>query len=303
MRLRFILGEVWNGLRRNSTMAFSVILVTFVSLTFVGAAALIQTQLGQLQDDWNAKVEVSIFLCPENARTEACAAGPVTVVQEDAIRGVLETGAVGDLVESVYYESREEAFEKFIAQDGTDVYSSLTADQMQPIFRVKLTDPQQFQVVADATAGLPGVETVYDQRETFSALFRFMDAATLVTAALALVMLIAAVLLITTTVRLSALSRRKETNIMRMVGSSRSLIQLPFMLEGAVAATAGAVLAIASLWFGVQYLVEDWLKSSVSWVEYVGTDDVLAVAPWLLVIAIGLAVVASVITLGKYTRA
>jgi len=303
MRLRFIFGEVWNGLRRNATMALSVVLVTFVSLTFVGAAALIQVQLGQLQDDWYGKVEVSIFLCPENARTEACAVGPVTPAQEDAIRGVLETGAVGDLVQTVYYESREEAYKKFIAQDTDGVYSSLTADQMQPIFRVKLADPQQFQVISDATQGLPGVETVQDQREIFADLFRFMDAATLVTAGLALVMLIAAVLLITTTVRLSALSRRKETNIMRMVGSSRSLIQLPFMLEGAVAATAGAVLAILSLWFGVQYLVEDWLKSSVSWVQYVGGEDVLAIAPWLLVIAVGLAIVASIITLGKYTRA
>jgi cell division transport system permease protein len=303
MRLRFIFGEVWNGLRRNSTMALSVILVTFVSLTFVGAAALIQVQLGQLKDDWYGKVEVSIFLCPENARTEQCAAGPVTTVQEDAIREVLENGAVGDLVQEVYYESREEAYEKFIAQDTDGVYSSLTADQMQPIFRVKLADPEQFQVVADATAGLAGVETVQDQREIFSDLFRFMDAATLVTAGLALVMLIAAILLITTTVRLSALSRRRETNIMRMVGSSRSLIQLPFMLEGAVAATAGAVIAIVSLWFGVTYLVENWLKTSVSWVQYVSGDDVLSVAPWLLAIAIGLAAVASFITLGRYTRA
>lgn len=284
-------------------MALSVILVTFVSLTFVGAAALIQVQLGQLKDDWYGKVEVSIFLCPDNARTEQCAAGPVSPAQEDAIREVLQNGSVGGLVQEVYYESREEVHEKISAQDTDGVYASLTPEQLQPIFRVKLSDPEQFQVVADATAGLPGVETVQDQREIFADLFRFMDAATLVTAGLAIVMLAAAILLITTTVRLSALSRRRETNIMRMVGSSRSLIQLPFMLEGAVAATAGALLAIAGLWFGVRYLVEDWLKSSVSWVQYVGSADVLAVAPWLLLIAVGLAALASLITLGRYTRA
>jgi len=303
MRLQFILGEVWNGLRRNSTMALSVILVTFVSLTFVGAAALIQVQLGQLKDDWYGKVEVSIFLCPDNARTEQCAAGPVSPAQEDSIREVLQSGSVGGLVQEVYYESREEVYEKISAQDTDGVYASLTPEQLQPIFRVKLSDPEQFQVVADATAGLAGVETVQDQREIFADLFRFMDAATLVTAGLAIVMLAAAILLITTTVRLSALSRRRETNIMRMVGSSRSLIQLPFMLEGAVAATAGALLAIAGLWLGVRYLVEDWLKSSVSWVQYVGSGDVLAVAPWLFLIAVGLAALASLITLGRYTRA
>ncbi len=116
-------------------------------------------------------------------------------------------------------------------------------------------------------------------------------------------MLIAAMLLITTTIRLSALSRRRETQIMRMVGSSRSLIQMPFMLEGAVAATGGALLAVGGLYFGVTYLVEDWLKGSVTWVRYIGTADVWTVAPWLLVVAVGLAAVASVVTLGRYTRA
>ncbi|MDN4476650.1 permease-like cell division protein FtsX [Demequina sp. SYSU T00192] len=303
MRLRFILGEVVNGLRRNSTMALSVVLVTFVSLMFVGAAALTQMQIDQLKDDWYGKVEISIFLCPESSRNEQCAEGPVTVAQEDAIRSVLEDGALKDLVQEVYYESREQAFDKFVANDEDGIWSSLTADQMQPSFRVKLADPEQYQVVADATEGLPGVDVVRDQREIFSELFRFLNAATIVAAALAAVMLLAAMLLITTTIRLSALSRRRETQIMRMVGSSRSLIQMPFMLEGAVAATGGALLAVAGLFFGVRYLIDDWLRSSVTWVQYIGTQDVWSVAPWLLVIAVGLAAIASVVTLGRYTRA
>ncbi|WP_062525307.1 permease-like cell division protein FtsX [Demequina rhizosphaerae] len=303
MRLRFILGEVVNGLRRNSTMALSVVLVTFVSLMFVGAAALTQMQIDQLKDDWYGKVEISIFLCPESSRNEQCAEGAVTVAQEDAIRAVLEDGALKDLVQEVYYESREQAYDKFVANDEDGIWSSLTADQMQPSFRVKLADPEQYQVVADATEGLPGVDVVRDQREIFSELFRFLNAATVVAAALAAVMLLAAMLLITTTIRLSALSRRRETQIMRMVGSSRSLIQMPFMLEGAVAATGGALLAVAGLFFGVRYMIDDWLRSSVTWVQYIGTQDVWTVAPWLLVIAVGLAAIASVVTLGRYTRA
>lgn len=303
MRLRFIVGEVVNGLRRNGTMALSVVLVTFVSLMFVGAAALTQMQIDQLRDDWYGRVEISIFLCPENSRNERCAEGAVTAEQEDAIRSVLEEGALSDLVDVVYYESRQEAYDKFVANDSEGVWSSLTPEQMQPSFRVKLTDPEQFEVVADATEGLPGVDVVRDQREIFSELFRFLNAATVVAAALAAVMLIAAMLLITTTIRLSALSRRRETQIMRMVGSSRSLIQMPFMLEGAVAATGGALLAVGGLYFGVTYLVEDWLRGSVTWVRYIGTSDVWTVAPWLLVVAVGLAAVASLVTLGRYTRA
>ncbi|MDN4479885.1 permease-like cell division protein FtsX [Demequina muriae] len=303
MRIRFILGEVASGLRRNSTMALSVVLVTFVSLTFVGAAALTQMQVQQLRDAWYGEVEVSIFLCPENSLYEQCAAGPVSPDQEDDIRGVLEEGSVADIVDEVYYETREEVFENIVGADETGVYSQLEPADLGPVFRVKLTDPEQFQVVADATEGLPGVEEVNDQREVFDELFRFLNAATFIAAGLAAVMMLAAVLLITTTIRLSALSRRRETTIMRMVGSSKSLIQMPFMLEGAVAATLGAVLAIGGLYLSARYFIEDWLHGSIAWVDYVGRDDVWTVAPWLLAIAVGLAALASLATLGRYTRA
>jgi len=303
MRLRFIFGEVFSGLRRNGTMALSVVLVTFVSLTFVGAAALTQMQVDKLKGDWYDKVEVSVFLCPDNSPKIQCSSGRATPEQEDAIRAVLDDGSVAPLIQNVTYESREEMFANLRARDTSNQFGSLTADQMQASFRVKLTDPTQFEVVADKVRGMNGVETVQDQREIFKGLFSLLNAATLVAAGLAAVMLLAAVLLITTTIRLSALSRRRETNIMRMVGASRGLIQLPFMLEGAVAATLGAVMAAAGLWLSVRYLVEDWLNQSVTFVDYVGAADVLVVAPWLLVVAVGLAVVASLATLGRYTRA
>jgi len=303
MRLRFIFGEVFNGLRRNSTMALSVVLVTFVSLTFVGAAALTQMQVDKLKDDWYGKVEVSVFLCPEQSRNVKCADGRATPAQEAAIKDVLKNGAVAPLVDDVKYESREEAFEKLRARDTDNRFALLTADGMQASFRVKLTDPEQFEVVADTVQGMSGVDTVQDQREIFKGLFSMLNAATLIAAGLAAVMLLAAVLLITTTIRLSALSRRRETNIMRMVGASRGLIQMPFMLEGAVAATLGAVLAAAGLWLSVRYLIEDWLRGSVTFVDYISGDDVLVVAPWLLAIAVALAAVASLATLGRYTRA
>ncbi|WP_062076677.1 permease-like cell division protein FtsX [Demequina globuliformis] len=303
MRLRFIMGEVWNGLRRNSTMALSVALVTFVSLTFVGAAALTQMQVQQLKDAWYGQVEVSIFLCPPDSYEDNCAAGPVTTAQEDDVIAVLEEGNVSELVDTVYVETRDEVYENIVAADDSGVYAQLEPEDLAPVLRVKLHDPEEFQVVADATAGLPGVETVYDQREVFDDLFSLLNSATILAAALAGIMMLTAILLITTTIRLSALSRRRETNIMRMVGASRSLIQAPFMLEGAAAATGGALMAIGGLWLAVRYFVEGWLTSSIAWVDYISRDDVWAVAPWLIVAAVGLALIASLLTLKRYTRA
>src|SRR6188768_3131367 len=104
MRLQFILSEIGQGLRRNLSMTVSVILVTFVSLTFVGSAALLQLQIGKMKDDWYDKVEVSVFLCPQNSSEPTCASGEVTDEQRADIRTALDAPEIAPFVEHVYEE-------------------------------------------------------------------------------------------------------------------------------------------------------------------------------------------------------
>jgi cell division transport system permease protein len=303
MRLQFILSEIAHGLRRNISMTISVILVTFVSLSFVGAAGLLQLQINQMKDDWYDKVEVTIFLCPADSERPTCAAGEVTPEQVAALEADLQGDALKPYVKQVYLETKDEAFASFQENFADEWWAqTVTADQMQASLRVALVDPEQYQVVSDAFTGRQGVEEVKDQRKLLEPLILVLNRASLVAVGLAGIMLLAAVLLITTTIRLSAMSRRRETGIMRLVGASNLFIQLPFMLEGAIAATIGAALSVAGLWFGVHYLVEDWLASSVSFIRYVGTDDVWTIAPALVVVAIGLATISSVVTLSRYTK-
>jgi len=303
MRLQFILSEIGVGLRRNLSMTISVVLVTFVSLTFVGAAGLLQLQINEMKDDWYDKVEVSIFLCPADSERPTCAGGEATEEQITSLRTELDGEELSPYVKEVFFESKEDAFASFAEQFADEPWAQgVTADDLQASFRVALVDPEQYQVVSDLFTGRQGVEEVRDQREIIEPLILVLNRASLVAASLAAVMLLAAVLLITTTIRLSAMSRRRETGIMRLVGASNLFIQLPFMLEGAIAATIGAALSVAGLWFGVRYLIEDWLAGSIRFVQYIGTDAVWTIAPVLLVIAIGLATVSSVVTLSRYTK-
>jgi cell division transport system permease protein len=303
MRLRFILSEIGHGLRRNLSMTISVILVTFVSLTFVGAAGLLQMQIDQMKDEWYDRVEVSIFLCPSDSEEPTCAGGEASPDQIAAVQAALESDVLAPYVEQVYFESKDDAFASFQERFADELWAqSVTADLMQASFRVKMVDPEQYEVVSDYFTGRQGVEEVSDQREVLDRLILVLNRGSLVAAGLAAVMLLAAVLLITTTIRLSAMSRRRETEIMRLVGASNLFIQLPFMLEGAIAATIGAALSVGGLWLGVRYLVQDWLAESVQWIDYIGTDAVWVVAPVLVVVAIGLAAISSVVTLSRYTR-
>jgi cell division transport system permease protein len=303
MRLRFILGEIGHGLRRNLSMTISVILVTFVSLTFVGAAGLLQMQINETKGEWYDRIEVSIFMCPSDSEKPTCADGEATPEQLAAVEAALASDALDPYVEAVYFETQEEALASFQDRFSDQLWAqSVTADQMQSSFRVKLVDPEQYEVISESFTGTRGVEEVRDQRQILERLILVLNRGSLVAAGLAAVMLLAAVLLITTTIRLSAMSRRRETEIMRLVGASNLFIQLPFMLEGAIAATIGAALAVGGLWLGVRYLVLDWLAESVQWIDYIGTDAVWAVAPVLVAIAICLAAISSVVTLSRYTR-
>lgn len=303
MPVRFVAGEVWQGLRRNTAMTVSVVLVTFVSLVFVGAGALLQLQVGQMKDYWYDRVEVSVFLCAKDSEKPTCTAGPVTDAQTAAIRSALEGPALAPYVEKVSFETQAEAYARFQQQfAGTSIAGSATPDQLNESFRVKLKDPTQYRVLGQYFSGVPGVEEVQDQRRVLDPFFTVLNAATAVAAGFAVVMIVAAVLLVATTIRLSAFSRRRETGIMRLVGASSALVQLPFVLEGVLAAVVGAGMAVAVLWAAVRFGVQGWLVSALPLFGYVGTAQVWAVAPVLVGAAVVLAGSASVVTLSRYLR-
>lgn len=304
MRFRFIMSETAKGLTRNLAMTISVVLVAFVSLLFVGASALLQSQISTMKGDWYDKIEVSVYMCPLRSASAQCVDGEASQEQIDAVETQLTSDALKPYVQSYVIESKAEAFARFKEGYGNSSIGRTATEDMMPVsFRIKLVNAEEYQVVSEQLSGRSGVDRVVDQRATLEPLFLVMNRASWITGGLAAIMAVAAVLLITTTIRLSAMSRSKETGIMRLVGASNLFIQLPFMLEGALAALLGAVLAVGGLWAGVHYLVEGWLAKSISFTTaFINTGDVLVLAPWLLGAAVILAAASSAFSLSKYTR-
>lgn len=303
MRLRFILSEVWIGLRRNLAMAVSVIIVTFVSLTFVGGAMLLQKQVSSLKDYWYDRVQVSIFLCSAGSLEPTCADGAATEATRDEIRSDLEGPQLAPYIDQIYFETREQAFERFKEQFPDDAVSkNVTADQMPESFRVKLKDPEKYEVVSQYFTGRDGVEEVVDQRELLDKFFSILNYLTLGSVILASVMLVAAGLLVATTIRLAALNRRREVGIMRLVGASNLLVQLPFMLEAIIAVSLGALLATGGLWAFVHYFVQGFLAVDLNVLNYINESAVWLVAPVLFLVGIALAGVSSVLSLARYLK-
>ncbi|MBF1140713.1 MAG: ABC transporter permease, partial [Thermobifida sp.] len=201
MKLRFILSEVGKGLSRNRAMSVAVILVTFVSLLFVGIAGLTQMQVSKMKSEWYDKIEVTIYMCAINDAAANCNATEATDAQIDAVRQKLASAEMTPYVANVYEETKEEAYENFQRLNGNNALTQWTTPEMlQFAFRIKLVNPEQYSVVKEEFSGTAGVSEVRDQREVVEPLFRVLGAARTAALGLGAIMVVAAILLISTTI-------------------------------------------------------------------------------------------------------
>lgn len=301
MRAQFVLHEVWTGLRRNLTMTVAVIAAVAISLALGGAGLLIQNQVGSMKDYWDGKIEVSVFLCVDSSPNPACKGNtPVPQSEKDAIKQKLQSLPQ---VERVYYESQQQAYERFKEKfKNTPEFVKVTQPQFLPdSFRVKLKNPKEFQPVEQAVQADKGVDLVNGQNETTERFLHVLSGLQYAAIAVALLQLIAAILLIGNTIRLAAYNRRRETGIMRLVGSSNLYIQLPFLLEGAVAGFVGAVIASALLALSKVFLFDNIVHymgatGSLAW------GDVIFTIVLCIVVGVALCVAASAVTIRRYLK-
>lgn len=302
MRAQFVMSEISVGLRRNLTMTFAVIVSVALSLALAGGSLLAREQVSTMKGYWYDKVQVSVYLCNENDADSDpnCAKGAVTAQQKTQIRTELQKLRV---VDRVYHESADEAFKHYQEQfKDSPLADSLTPDQMQESYRVKLKDPTKYRVLQTAFSGRPGVQEVQDQRNLLENLFNLLNGMNIAALFVMGLMLVVALLLIVNTVRVSAFSRRRETGIMRLVGASSFYIQMPFILEAAIAGLIGAGFACVLLVGGKFFLIDSWLAEKIALINFIGWDAVLKVLPLLIAVGVLMPAVAAFFTLRKYLK-
>lgn len=304
MRVQLILAEVFTGLRRNASMVISVVLVTFVSLTFVGAAMLMQMQIGKMRDYWVDRAQVSIVMCREDSTATTCADGAANPDQLEEVAARLESPALAGIVREVRFESADDAYASLLELYGDEYADYVTPAQLGETYWVGLVDPGQSDVITEAFTGTQGVEGVKNQMQYLEPLFSALTVATYIAVGIAGLMLIAAVLLIATTIRLSAYARRREVGIMRLVGASNRFIQTPFILEGVFAALIGSLLAGGAIVLGVHFGVGMYLSERITFVtSWVNLADAALVIPVIVLIGLALAALSAGFAIRRWLRA
>ncbi len=301
MRYRHIFSETWQGLRRNLTMTLAVIVTMWVSLSLFGAGLLASQQVDLMKGRWYDKIEISVFLCTADTKGDNCDPGHgVATAQKATIKSTLESNPE---VQSVYYESKAEAYQEFKkAYQGNPIQDSLTQDQMQESYRVKLKNPEQYQGVVSAVAGLTGVQTVQDLRKYLDPFFSWLSLlqwGTIISSAL---LLLAAALQIGNTIRLAAFARRREVGIMRLVGASNLYITLPFLFEAILSALIGAALSCATLASSVYFIIKRKAEVSIQSLPWIGWNQAGLAMAGVAIVGLLLAIVPTLITTRKYLR-
>ena len=251
MRANFVISGVATGIRRNLSMTVALVLSTAIALAFVGAAILANTEISRFQTAYEGSLNVSVFLCPRPPNSPPCT-GRTTKAETADLQHALETDP---LVDSVEYVSELEQYrrgQEIIPQAARNLTK---VGDLPASFTVKLKDiKKDYTPFAQKYQDKPGVSRVQNAIATIRKILDVIDGMRLFAILIAAVVLIASVLLISNTIQVAAAQRKNETSIMRLVGASRWMTELPFVLETLVSTIVGSLIAAGLVVLGKYYV-------------------------------------------------
>jgi cell division transport system permease protein len=287
VNLQYVIKETSTNLKRNFFITIAAVLVVVVSMYLVGAVFVASFAVDRALTLQTKKVEVAVFLKRD-----------VTVEEKDSIqRDLLAMTEVA----SVTYESKQQAYETFkkLFRDEPDIVENTTPDALPESFRVKLKDPNQFAVVRDRLEGRPGIDQIQDERRFLSRLLAVVRDVRLLGIVIVILLIIAAGVLIATTIRMALFARRREIAIMKLVGATNWFIRVPFMLEGVIQGVVGALLAMILL-VATRPLYTNLLKSFKFLNLTVNYVEIMQNSAWVLAFGILIGAAGSLLGLRRF---
>jgi cell division transport system permease protein len=237
MKLDYVVRETGSNLGRNFTITLASVMTVAVSLALVGASLMLRTGVENATQRWQGGIEFVVFLRPDASQD-----------QIDAVRRDLEDSPD---VASVAFVDKQAAYDEFkvLFADSPEMVTSVQPDDLPPSFRVEPVDKDVASVEALGSqfSDKSGVDSVVFASETIRLIQQLSSRLTVGIFVIAAFLLGAAGLLILNTIRMAMFARRREIEVMKLVGATNWFIRVPFMLEGLVQGMLGALAAILAL--------------------------------------------------------
>ena len=288
----FFMREALKNVRLNLLMSITAITTTFICIVVLGVAWLVSAHVGGVTSSVRQDVSVEAYFPPDATQEE--------------IDGIISDVKSWPEVSSVNYVSEEEALAAFkeTFADRPELSENLQPGVLPASIQIQLEDPSEAEAVAqrlEQEKGFTDDNLSYPQQtiERLNSVTSYMIwglyGATML-------FLISSVLLISNAIRLSIFARRKEIEVMKLVGASDSFVRTPFVFEGMVQGLIGAGLAaFAVIW--INFLFIDWARDALPFVP-ISADAVNPIVILLALVVVGvvIGVVGSFLSVTRFLR-
>lgn len=299
-RLLFFIREASRALKRNAAPSLAAIVTIVVTVLLLGVLIPVLYSTQSKTEDVREQIGLDVFLYQEVRPTEAQVARLQSTIE--SVRHVT----------SAEYVSKHEAIPILKERIGDDdILAQLRQNPLPAKFDVFLDDPDNLEAVRTKLAPpdahgrpepfSPLVQEVKDSREEASEIRAVTGAVKIVLTVIAILLLLASLMLVGNTIRLSIYARRREVEVMRLVGATAWLIRWPFVIEGLIVGFVGAAMAVAILTLGKVTIV-DPLSERFDLVANLQTIDFLPLVAVLVACAMVVSALGSGITLRRFLR-
>ncbi len=300
--LFYFFRESLTGFSRNLSTTLGSIITIFLSLLIIGIFFIAGSVINNVVADVESQVSITAYVADDAS-------------QED-IDSVMRSIEGMDGVESVTFTTKEQALENFTTSmtSNPDIVAQLDGQNPLPAsIDVQLAEAQEVSSIAQGILDNETFVSICDNPEdpsdslqygqkTVDKLFSFTNAIRIVGVALIALLIVIAFIFINNTIRLAILARRKEIAIMRLVGASNGFIRGPFLMEGALHAVIGSILAIVILELLHQLLLPR-ISAALPWLP-IAIDPVTFVFIYLGLLVAGLliGIFGSLLAMRRYLK-
>jgi len=244
---RYFFGETFSTLRRNFLMFFTAVSTVAITLFIVGFFFILVYDIQSILTSVKSQVELAVYL-KDNTTEE------FKNYLENEIKSWEE-------VEKVTYISKEQALEKFKKEnEGSEILKEIQGNPLPASFEIRLKSPEKVEQVAlrfmtKEGTYIEGIDEVIYGQNYVQKLFSITAIAGTVAFLIIIMLLLAAIVLIFNTIRLSIHARRKEIEVMKLVGATNWFVRIPFIFEGLFEGFAGSIISVIMLYFLSNYLL------------------------------------------------
>jgi cell division transport system permease protein len=293
LRLDYFAQETVANLRRNFSLTIASLLTVAVSLALVGAALLLRQGVDNATTRWQGGIEFIVFLQPDVSQEQADAVGRELSDNPD--------------VRDVKFVDKQQAYEEFklLFRNSPELVDTVTPDILPASWRVvpRNTDPNVIEAIGKQFEKKAGVMSVVFAKDTVESVMKVTRLMQIGILGAAVVLLVAAGLLIVNTIRTAMLSRRREIEVMKLVGASNWFIRVPFMLEGLVQGllgAAGACFAVVVLNNLVESRVTEGQSLAILQNFSVSSSEVTGTLLFLLLVGVLVGTIGSGVAVSSY---